>query len=126
MSSKHTIEGFRIHLESDMQVYAMFEEYALEQARMKTRFGARTIIESMRWNTAVNDTNSNFKVDHMWCPYYARRFMFKYPHLDDFFKVRNQRRSDYDNYLPEDYFLPSELADGILKRFYEMEKARKF
>lgn len=120
MANKHNIASFKLHLKSSPHIYNMFEQYALKAIReKKLRFGARTIIEIMRWETPIEDNDSNFKVDHAWCPYYARRFMYKYPEYTGFFRLQNQKGCVYETAEPDDYFLEIELENGVLKNYIE-------
>jgi len=100
----HDFIYFRIHLMEQPQVYEMFKNMALQAAQHRDNYGARAIVEVMRWNSMINDEESSYKIDHNWCPYYARRFMLEFPQYKGFFSLNTNRGVDYwKNSTPEDY-----------------------
>lgn len=73
------------------QVFTLFRQFA-ESALLsgnRRRFGARMIGERIRWYTAVETTDQEFKInDHHW-PYYARLLMLSDPRFEGFFERRD-------------------------------------
>ncbi len=55
--------------------------------------------ERIRWYTAVETTDDDFKInDHHW-PYYARILMLSYPEFGGFFEIRDARFDATDEEL---------------------------
>lgn len=72
------------------ELFKRFAESALENGRRR-RFGARMIGERIRWYTAIETSDEEYKVnDHFW-PYYARLLMLTDDRFTDFFERRDNR-----------------------------------
>lgn len=56
-----------------------------------TKYSAKGIFEILRWHTGVNGTG-HFKVNNIYTPDYARKFIKKYPHHKDFFEKRQLKK----------------------------------
>ena len=76
-------------------LYQEFERRALQMAKRRERYSARTIIEVMRWNTDLRDTSVTFKIQNNMVPGMARLWMrdhgFMYPR---FFQLRDSMGYD--------------------------------
>ena len=79
---------FAEHLQNNMEMYKLFERFALEAAQYRTHFSARAIFERMRWETLMNEKDSSFKINNNWVPNYAQKFMDEHPSLKGFFRMR--------------------------------------
>lgn len=55
------------------------------------RYSAKGIFELLRWHTGVNGTG-HFKVNNIYTPDYARKFIESYPHHKDFFEKRELKK----------------------------------
>lgn len=90
--------GFFAWITTDegQQVWELFETLAMRAARSgRKRYGAKSIIEVLRWQTTVED-GSEFKINNNWAPGLARLWMQK--HGDDypgFFVLRDALGRDY-------------------------------
>ena len=70
-------------------LFAQFAEQALRAGR--ERFSAHAIGERIRWYTAIETTDMDYKInDHHW-PYYARLLMEIDSRFEGFFEVRDSR-----------------------------------
>ena len=86
-------ERFKAFHSSNPDVWRLFKHFAgMARTRgRRPRFGARMIGERIRWYTAVETTDSDFKInDHFW-PYYARLLMLSDGAFDGFFERRDGR-----------------------------------
>mgnify|MGYP000109019195 CR=1 FL=1 len=69
-------DGFWSWLPKNSHVYREFERRALQMARTgRKRYGARTIIETMRYDSDIADSGTTFKIDDHMTPGLARLFM---------------------------------------------------
>ncbi len=69
-------DGFFAWLSQNSKVYREFERRALQMARTgRKRYGARTIIETMRYDSDIADTDRTFKLNDHMTPGMARLWM---------------------------------------------------
>ena len=71
-------------------VYDMFESFTLQLIGAGHRRGsAEMIINRMRWETALETTEIQFKINNNYKPLYARMFAFLNPEHEKFFSFRD-------------------------------------
>lgn len=69
-------DGFWHWLPKNSRVYREFERRALQMARTgRKRYSARTIIEILRWDSDIADSEKTFKINGNYVPGMARLFM---------------------------------------------------
>ena len=69
-------DGFFHWLPKNRKVYREFERRSLQMARTgRKRYSARTIIEIMRWDSDIADSEKTFKINDHSTPGMARLFM---------------------------------------------------
>lgn len=82
-------DGFFAWLPKNSHIYQEFESRALRMARRRLRYSARTIVEVIRWETDLEDSEVGFKINDHYTPGMARLWMAthgeKYP---KFFEIR--------------------------------------
>ena len=88
--------GFFRWLQDNRRIYTEFERRALYMARAgRKRYSARTITESIRWNTDLEDTDELFKINGNYVPGMARLFMEKHGNTySGFFQLRDSLGRD--------------------------------
>ena len=63
-------------LQANSQIYNEFERRALRMARAgRKHYSARTIVEAIRWNTDMRDSDALFKINGNYVPGMSRLFM---------------------------------------------------
>lgn len=90
---KETIEARfnRFHMENP-HVFQLFVKYALEAKRRGyDRFGAKAIIERMRWHLNIETTGDYFLLNNDFTAHYSRKAMDEIPELKGFFHLREKR-----------------------------------
>ena len=70
-------EGFFHWLNENQHIWKDFEEKALQMARMRQRYSARTIVEVMRWHSDLREKRPLFKLSNNMTPGMARLWMAK-------------------------------------------------
>jgi len=60
----------------------------------KGRFGARAILEMLRWDTMISDTDKMFKINNTYCADLSRLVMACTPELEGYFETRNSTIRD--------------------------------
>jgi hypothetical protein len=69
-------------------IYEMFKKFTFKLInRGYKRFGPNAILARIRWETAVSETGSDFKICENYLPYYSRLFLRDYPEHAGFFKL---------------------------------------
>ena len=96
LNGKWTKENFEKHHKDNPEIYKMFCGFAEQMAKVKRHYSAKAIFHRMRWETAINERDSEFKIDDGWISHYARKFLQEYPQYDNFFKVRTLKESYLD------------------------------
>ena len=88
--------GFWPWLRQNGRVYRRFEQMALEMAMCgRKHYSARTIVEAIRWNTDLSDTDDQFKVNGNYVPGLARHFMERHgERFPGFFQLRDSLGRD--------------------------------
>lgn len=83
-------------LSSNEHVYAEFKKRALRMALMgRKRYSAKTIVETIRWDTEIADTDVEFKLNNNFTSGMARLFMAEYGgRFPDFFQLRDSLGRD--------------------------------
>lgn len=82
-------EDFLMYHKDNPKLYWMFEKFTFEIInRGRTHFGAKSIIERMRWESLVSAEDGKYKINNNSAPFYARLFEEKYPSLKGFFRKR--------------------------------------
>jgi len=85
------------HLENP-QIYKRFRELSYKMRRTKRkRYGARTIIEVIRWETDLRGAG-DFKINNNYNALYARLLILKHPEFEGFFEIRDY---DFENKRPQ-------------------------
>ncbi len=84
-------ERFERFHRDNPEVYRLFLQFARQaKAAGRERIGARLIGERIRWQTTVETSDPDFKVnDHFW-PFYARLAMREHADLEGLFETRDR------------------------------------
>lgn len=75
------------------EVWKLFKKFTFDVIeRGFKNYSAVFIIQQIRWHTDKPnvDGSSTFKINNNYIPFYARRFMLKYPTFKGFFRIREQ------------------------------------
>lgn len=86
------------HRNENPEIWAMFEKLTLRLINSGVRhFGAKCIMENVRYNTALKTKGEQYKINNNYTAYYAREFASKYPQYADFFEIRNNNKHRGNN-----------------------------
>lgn len=78
-------------LMDNSHLYAEFEKLALSVAGKRPHYGARAIVEVMRFNSAIRERDGIFKINGNYVPCMARLFALCHPQHADLFEFREHR-----------------------------------
>jgi hypothetical protein len=74
------------------EFYALFVQYAVaERAKGRKRFGAKWIMEQIRWNHGFDGSEKGKKVQDHFTSRYVRLFLSEHPDFKGFFELRELR-----------------------------------
>jgi hypothetical protein len=83
---------FLASLPENLHVFSAFEREALRVVkRGMTHYSARTIVEVLRHHSALNDTDSAFKLNDHATPSWARLFALMHPEASGLFEFRETK-----------------------------------
>jgi len=72
------------------QVYELFEMYTFEVIRRGFKnYGAKGVMERIRWHTDIETTGERFKISNNHTAYYARLFEHNHPQFEGFFRKKD-------------------------------------
>jgi len=86
--------AFEIYDEQHPQIWKAFERFTFEAMKRGFKnYGAKSIIELIRWHTGVNaEFPEGFKISNNHAPDYARKFMRVHPEHDGYFRIKKLRK----------------------------------
>jgi len=93
LNGKWTKENFEVHHRQNPEIYDMFCKFAKQMAAVKKYYSAKAIFHRMRWETAINENDSEFKISDGWISHYARKFLEEHPEHSNFFRTRTPKES---------------------------------
>ena len=70
------------------QLFALYEQMALDYARKRQHFGINLLRELARWHGVNVGMGKEYKVKNALSPYYARKLMEKHPGLKEWMELR--------------------------------------
>lgn len=77
-------------LKANPVIWMEFDKHATELRQAGRRnFSARTIIEVIRWNSAIRSKGDIFKINNNWAPDLARLFLMLHPEANGLFSLRD-------------------------------------
>lgn len=85
-------EKFNLYHADNPHVYENFKTYArqvLSNGRIK--FGAKAIIERLRWHYAFETRGDVFKLNNNYTAFYVRKLINERPEFNNIFATRRQR-----------------------------------
>lgn len=93
MSAGATIQDdFEEFCAKHPDVYAHFVRYAEEfRGAGRRRYGAKVIIERIRWHFATSSGDESFKIDNRFTSRFARKLIAERPEFAHFFETRTLR-----------------------------------
>jgi hypothetical protein len=92
MQSIPTRMDFAAYDEAHPEVWLAFEEAALRLIDKGVHhYGAKAIMEYIRYHTALTTGDDFFKVNNSFTAGYARKFIEKHPEHKDFFELREHK-----------------------------------
>lgn len=81
----------RFHSENP-HIFLLFVKYALEAKRRGyDKFGAKAIVERMRWHLNIETTGDYFLLNNDFTAHYSRKAMDEIEELKGFFHLREKR-----------------------------------
>lgn len=83
------VEKFIAFDKANPRVYELFKRFAWElKSAGRNRFGAKAIVERIRWHYAVETIADDFTINNNFTSCYARLLILDEPAFRDFFETR--------------------------------------
>jgi len=90
------IEAFIQFHRDNPAVYSELKRLSFQLRRVgHKQYGIKSLFEVVRWHTALNTGNDDFKINNNFGAFFARLLMHHEPELKGFFKVRSSVADDY-------------------------------
>ena len=100
LNGKSIREAFLDFHNKNPKVYKAFENEAFRAIKAgRTKLSAKLIINYIRWNTFIDSTDDNFKINDGFQSYYGRLFMALNPDHSDKFECRKLRNEEDGPYM---------------------------
>lgn len=88
----HVVKSFFNFHNKNPRIYRLFNRYARDlRVAGKSQYGAKAIMERIRWHLAVETTGEDFKINNNYTSCYARLMMTKNRRFKNFFELRSTR-----------------------------------
>ncbi len=85
-----TVEKFMDWHNANPSVYKAFRERALAAVSKRKKFGAKAIMEVLRWESEI-DRGEDWKINNSYVAYFSRVFVTEFPEHRDYFEFREVR-----------------------------------
>ena len=72
-------------------IYKEFERLALQMVEHRSHFSSKAIIEKMRWDSAISQEDTDYKLSAWITPYLTRKFDEEHPEHKGFFRKARLR-----------------------------------
>jgi hypothetical protein len=82
-----TYAKFLAYHKANPDIWKAFRDYALQAARARKRYSAKTIMERIRWDREIT-TRGTFKISNSFTSYYARAFVRAFPQHGHLFRFK--------------------------------------
>lgn len=83
-----TYAAFQNYHKQNPQIWEAFQKYAFEMTKVIEQYGAKSIMERVRWQHHIENPGRPFKVNNDFTSLYARLFIYHYPQFENFFEFR--------------------------------------
>mgnify|MGYP003138246994 CR=1 FL=1 len=114
LPSKLTLDFLTFHRDNP-RVYELFTKFATAVARNRSKFGARAILERIRWETNVETNGATVKIPNAHSSYYSRLFEIDHPRYDGMFQHNQSAANElYDLKITRNK--DAQLTFGFYKR----------
>jgi hypothetical protein len=88
--------NFEQYDKDNPQIWQAFIHFTLQtMGKGFSRYSANGIFEVIRWHYAFKNGDKQFKVNNIYRPDYARKFMKQFPQHEGFFEIRELKAPRY-------------------------------
>jgi hypothetical protein len=86
----HIFYSFRDFHEENPKIFRLFRKFAYQLKRAgKAQYGAKAIMERIRWHLAVETNDEDFKINNNYTSCYARLLVANNQRFKGFFELRS-------------------------------------
>jgi hypothetical protein len=89
MTLKNTTGKFLEFDEANPQVWIAFKRFTFQAINTgRKRFGAKMVVERIRWDTLLTTTDERYKISNDYTAFYARKFVSEFPQYKGLFVTK--------------------------------------
>lgn len=87
--------AFEAYHRDNPPVYEAFVRFTMQAIRAgRKHVGSKDVVEKIRFESAVSEKNSEFKINNNFTPFLARKFMKDYPRYAGIFQLRASKADE--------------------------------
>ena len=91
------VNEFKTFNRNNPEVYELFKTFTFRAINAgHVRLSSEMIINRIRWETSVETTDKDYKINNDYKPFYSRMFMNEYPKYNNFFSTRGSYADNLD------------------------------
>ena len=91
------VNEFKTFHSKNPEVYELFKTFTFRAINAgHVRLSSEMIINRIRWETSVETTDKDYKINNDYKPFYSRMFMNEYPKYNNFFATRGSYADNLD------------------------------
>ena len=95
--AKDLVNEFKTFHSKNPEVYELFKTFTFRAINAgHIRLSSEMIINRIRWETSVETTDKDYKINNDYKPFYSRMFMYEYPKYKNFFATRGSFADNVD------------------------------
>ena len=99
---KDLVGEFKAFHQKNSEVYELFKTFTFRAINAgHNKLSSEMIINRIRWETSIDTTDVDYKINNDYKPFYSRMFMNEYPQYKNFFATRGSYADqiDWNNYV---------------------------
>ena len=91
------VNEFKTFHSKNPEVYELFKTFTFRAINAgHIRLSSEMIINRIRWETSIETTDKDYKINNDYKPFYSRMFMNEYPNYNNFFSTRGSYADNLD------------------------------
>lgn len=89
--SEEIFSKFQTYHYDNIHVYELFKKFSLEVKSVQPFYGAKAIMERIRWEMDMSTVGDRFKINNNYTSFYARLLASESSEFEHFFKTRSRK-----------------------------------
>ncbi len=113
---KDLVGEFKAFHQKNSEVYELFKTFTFRAINAgHNKLSSEMIINRIRWETSIETTDVDYKINNDYKPFYSRMFMAEHPKYNNFFQKRGSYADqiDWRSYVVQSDHQSSEVTQTI-------------